>query len=79
MLGCDGHRIDHPDEVGGWPDLPEVNVLDDRDLDGLPDDWEETHEGLDPNDREDTWKDRDGDGWSNLEEYLSFLAGDSGP
>ncbi len=79
MLGCDGHRIDHPDEVGGWPDLPEVNVLDDRDLDGLPDEWEETHEGLDPNDREDTWKDRDGDGWSNLEEYLSFLAGDPGP
>lgn len=79
VLGCDGHRIDHPDEVGGWPDLPETKVLNDRDLDGLPDAWEEAREGLDPNDRSDSWKDRDGDGWSNLEEYLSTLAGDPLP
>ena len=79
VRGCDGHRIDHPDEVGGWPDLPEISALNDRDLDGLPDDWEEAREGLDPDDRSDGWKDRDGDGWSNLEEYLSVLAGDSLP
>ncbi len=79
VLRCDGHRIDHPDEAGGWPDLPEISLLNDRDLDGLPDDWEEMQEGLDPDDRSDTWKDRDGDGWSNLEEYLSHLAGDPLP
>ena len=76
VLRCDGHRIDHPDEVGGWPDLPELRVENDRDLDGMPDDWETARDGLDPDDPTDAWQDRDDDGWSNLEEYLSVLAGD---
>lgn len=73
---CRGHRIDHPDEIGGWPNLPEISVAVDRDRDGMSDDWEAKHQGLDPDDQSDAWQDRDGDGWSNLEEYLSHLAGD---
>jgi hypothetical protein len=45
----------------------------DSDDDGMPDDaWEEAH-GLDPT-RDDSIADRDGDGYTNLEEYLNSLA-----
>tara|TARA_A100001391_G_scaffold188957_2_gene159982 strand:+ start:59742 stop:61211 length:1470 start_codon:yes stop_codon:yes gene_type:complete len=73
---CGGRRINDPSDVGGWPDLPVVRGPLDSDKDGMPDAWEEAHEGLDPHDPSDTWQDRDNNGWSNLEEYLSHLAGD---
>jgi hypothetical protein len=38
----------------------------------MPDDWEQAH-GLDPT-RDDGAGDRDGDGYTNLEEYLNSLA-----
>ena len=76
---CNGRRIDNPREVGGWPTLPVVRGAPDSDKDGMPDAWEEAHEGLDPRDPSDTWQDRDNDGWSNIEEYLSHLAGDPLP
>ncbi|MEN7538025.1 pectate lyase family protein [Aurantiacibacter flavus] len=76
---CGGRRINDPVDVGGWPDLPVVRGPLDSDQDGMPDEWEEAHEGLDPNDPSDAWQDRDDDGWSNLEEYLSHLAGDPLP
>ena len=41
---------------------------DDRDYDGIADDWEEYY-GLDPNDPSDANKDPDHDGLTNLEEY----------
>ncbi len=70
-----GRIIDHPDQVGGYP-IPFLdNALSDRDEDGMSDAWEESHDGLDAY-RFDAWGDRDGDGWPNLEEYLSMLAGD---
>ena len=62
--------IDHPDEVGGWPTLAPGEPPADADRDGLPDDWE-SERGLDPDDASDAWADRDGDGWSNLEEFLA--------
>jgi len=40
----------------------------DRDLDGMPNAWEETY-GLDPDDPSDAVGDLDGDGLANLEEY----------
>jgi hypothetical protein len=70
-----GSIIDHPGEVGGYPEPKGGEVPADRDGDGMSDLWEESHDGLDP-DRFDAWNDHDGDGWSNLETYLSALSGD---
>jgi pectate lyase len=42
----------------------------DSDHDGMPDEWEKKY-GLDPNDPSDAAKDLDGDGYTNLEEYLN--------
>ena len=58
-------------QVGGYPEYkgqPHV----DADLDGLPDAWEKKN-GLNPADPSDASKDRDKDGYSNIEEYLNSL------
>lgn len=73
---CKGRVIDTPEQVDGWPDLASVSQNEDRDADGLPDGWESSHKGLDPTIGKQTWEDRDNDGWSNIEEYLSWRAGD---
>jgi pectate lyase len=70
-----GSIIDHPDEVGGYPELATGDVPADSDDDGMPDMWETSHPGLDPF-KFDAWKDRNSNGLSNIEEYLSVLAGD---
>ena len=41
----------------------------------MPDDWEKRC-GLNPNDPSDANADRDGDGYTNLEEYLGWLVGE---
>jgi pectate lyase len=66
--------INHPDEVGGFPNLPVVTRAAnwDTDGDGMPDDWELAH-GLDPNAPADRNGDFDADGYSNLEEYLNEI------
>ena len=46
----------------------------DSDRDGMPDAWE-TNRGLDPNTADDSGDD-DGDGYTNIEEYLSCLVGE---
>ena len=56
-----------------YPPLAAGNVLPDTDQDGMPDGWETTH-GLNPTDGNDRNNDRDGDGYTNLEEYLNGLA-----
>lgn len=45
----------------------------DADLDGMADAWEAAH-GLDPADAGDSSEDRDGDGYTNIEEYINELA-----
>ncbi|MBN1419514.1 MAG: pectate lyase [Planctomycetes bacterium] len=65
--------IDSQDTVGGWPDLASAKPPADGDHDGMPDDWERRH-GLDPQDPTDGPADRDGDGYTNVEEYLNALA-----
>lgn len=59
-----------PDVVGS---LPGGSAPLDTDRDGLPDAWE-LGVGLDPHDPTDRNGDRNGDGWTNLEEYVNSLA-----
>ncbi|MBN2314266.1 MAG: hypothetical protein JXM79_10075 [Sedimentisphaerales bacterium] len=72
-----GKLLDSQDEVGGWDRYPEVHRPEgwDRDRDGMPDAWEKMH-GLDPEDPNDRNGDADGDGYTNLEEYLNGLVPD---
>lgn len=71
-----GNIIDDPSEVGGWPNLSQGVVPTDTDNDGMPDDWELAR-GLDIN-INDSASDRDGDGYTNIEEYINGLFGDGG-
>lgn len=65
------HRlIDSQSEVGGWPALKNRPAPKDTDRDGMPDEWERKW-GLNPDDPEDRNGDPDGDGYTNLEEYLN--------
>jgi hypothetical protein len=59
-----------PAEVGGWPQLAAGTPESDADRDGMPDQWERRH-GLNPTDASDGAGDADGDGYTNLEEYLN--------
>lgn len=68
-----GRIIDSQKEVGGWPAYRSEKPPLDSDGDGMPDEWERQH-GLNPNDPSDGARDRDGDGYTNLEEYLNAIA-----
>ncbi len=61
-------------DVGGWDEYPEVHRAADWDLDGdgMPSAWEQEH-GFDPADSADGPQDADGDGVTNVEEYLNGL------
>jgi hypothetical protein len=65
-----GAIIDSQAQVGGWPTLQGARPAEDGDRDGMPDMWERTH-ALDPRDGSDGARDRDRDGYTNLEEYLN--------
>jgi hypothetical protein len=67
-----GEVIDSQDQVGGWDSYPEVLRPDEWDIDhdGIPSEWETMH-GLDPRDSADRNEDKDGDGYTNLEEYMN--------
>ncbi len=67
-----GRIIDSPKQVGGHPKLSSGTPPLDSDGDGMPDEWE-SGKGLNPNDPSDGNKDRDGDGYTNIEEYLHSL------
>lgn len=64
--------IDSQTAVGGWPELQSVAPPVDTDSDGMPDEWEKSAE-LNPQDATDGSKDRNNDGYTNLEEYLNAL------
>jgi hypothetical protein len=67
-----GKLIDSQEQVGGWPALRNAPAPADQDRDGMPDAWEKAH-GLNPTDPADRNADRDGDGYTNLDEYLNSL------
>jgi pectate lyase len=67
-----GSIIDSPDQVGGYPAFNRGVPPVDSDGDGIPDEWER-RAGLDPANPSDGNADRDGDGYTNLEEYLHSL------
>lgn len=69
-----GSIIDDPSDVGGWPILrPGVAPID-QDNDGVPD-AVEMQNGWDSNNPSDSQQDSNGNGYTNLEEYLNSLVG----
>lgn len=72
VINGTGGIIDDEDEVGGWLELKSDSPPLDTDHDGMPDDWERMC-CLDPNDSSDANGDRDGDGYTNIEEYINWL------
>lgn len=54
------------------------NPPSDSDRDGMTDEWERSR-CLDPNNAGDGNTDRNGDGYTNIEEYLNNLMGDESP
>ena len=65
-----GRIIDDPSEVGGWPELAAGTPPADTDHDGMPNEWEVRYR-LNPNQPSDGPADADGDGYTNVEEYLN--------
>lgn len=70
FLTCGGSIIDSPSQVGGWPILAGGTPYIDGDADGMDDNWEKSRNISNAN------ADADGDGYTNLEEFLNELAGD---
>lgn len=64
--------IEDPGQVGGYPEYSGTPYAD-TDNDGMPDSWEKAHQ-LNPNDAKDAMTDRDGDGYTNIEEFLNSIA-----
>jgi pectate lyase len=62
--------IDIPSDVGGWPEYNSAPAPVDSDHDGMPDSWEKKY-GLKWSDPADGAKDTDGDGYTNVEEWLN--------
>ena len=67
-----GKLLDSQDEVGGWPPLKSAPAPTDTDRDGMPDAWEKAN-NLNPRNPEDRNADSNGDGYTNLEQYLNSL------
>jgi hypothetical protein len=55
-------------EADGYPKVPITAGPPDTDEDGMADSWELSHFG---DLKATSWQDADGDGWTNLEEYLN--------
>ncbi len=74
VINDTGHSIATTDEQpeGGWPTLISLPAPTDSDHDGMPDDWEFAL-CLDPCNPNDRNADRDGDGYTNIEEYINWL------
>ena len=65
-----GKIINDPSEVGGWLIIPPATACADSDHDGMWDFWEQKY-GFDPANPSDGSKDANGDGYTNIEEFLN--------
>ena len=72
VINGTGKIIYSQSEVGGWPEYKSGNPYPDADSDGMDDDWEKKN-GLDPGNSNDHSLDADGDGYTNIEEFLNSL------
>jgi hypothetical protein len=72
VINGTGAAIESQDDVGGWPALGPGSSPLDSDNDGMPNDWEIAN-GLNPNSGSDGNGDLDGDGYTNIEEYINGL------
>jgi len=63
--------ITNPAQVGGYPNYT-GKPYDDTDGDGLPDSWETAH-GLNAKDATDALGDLNGDGYTNIEDFINGL------
>jgi hypothetical protein len=63
--------ITDPGEVGGWPEYKGTPYKD-SDGDGMPDEWESAR-GLNPNNAADATADLNGDGYTNIEDFINGL------
>jgi hypothetical protein len=63
--------ITHPSQVGGYSEYKGAPYRD-SDGDGLPDDWEKK-QGLDPSNPSDASGDLNGDGYTNIEDFINGL------
>jgi len=70
--GASAGIIDSQQTVGGWVSLKSEDPPEDTDMDGMPDQWEDDM-GLDKNDPADRNGDLNGNGYTNLEDYLNGL------
>ena len=68
-----GRIIDSPEQAGGFPAMDAGAPPMDSDHDGMPDEWERKL-GLNPKNPSDGSADPNGNGYTNLEEYLHALA-----
>ena len=68
--GWTGYGVASPQAAGGFPVIAAGTPCTDTDKDGMPDEWE-TKLSFNPNDASDNANDADGDGYTNLEEYLN--------
>lgn len=78
VINGTGQFVDDPADVGGWPELDPGAPPLDSDHDGMPNVWE-IKNGYDPNDPSDGSADANGDGYTNLEDYLNGCGVESNP
>ncbi len=71
-LGTKGAFIANEQDVGGIGTLAGADATADSDGDGMPDEWEKAN-GTDP-DKADANGDADGNGYTNIEDYVNSLA-----
>ncbi len=72
VINGTGRLIDAVSDTPGLPAMRPGTPPVDSDSDGMPDAWE-TERGLNPNNADDNVEDRDGDGYTNIEEYINGL------